>query len=67
VTGNNRIGVSEEIAGIVAKNGGDARRKVESVDDLEQFEIRVLLTISYEGKKKMEEELKKAFVDCEVV
>ena len=67
VKGENRIGVSEEVAGIVAHNGGDARSKSEKVDNKERFVIRILCTISYEGKKKLEETLKQKYGDCLVV
>jgi GTP pyrophosphokinase len=67
VNGENRIGVSKDVASIVSKNGGDARSKVERVDEQERFVIRILLTVGYEGKKKIEEELRRKYPDCVVV
>jgi GTP diphosphokinase / guanosine-3',5'-bis(diphosphate) 3'-diphosphatase len=65
--GNNAIGVSEEVARIVGQNGGDVRSKVEKVDRDEKFTIRMLLLVDYQGKKKIEEELKQRFPSCVVV
>ena len=67
IEGQNEIGISEIVAGIVGKNGGDVRSKVEKVDEEENFMIRVLITVDYQGKKKIEEELKKRFPSCVVV
>ncbi len=67
VKGPNAVGVSEEIAGIIAKNGGDSRNNVEWVDKDEKFTIRVLVVVSSVGKRKIEEELKKKFPSCIVV
>lgn len=64
--GLNSIGVSEEVAKIIAKYRGDTRNKVEWVKG-ENFTIRALLTVDYQGKKKIEEELKKRFSNCVVV
>lgn len=68
VEGNNGIGVSEKIAGIIARNRGDQRSKVEKVDENEKFMIRVLITVDYQGKKNIEKELREQnFLSCEVV
>ncbi|HSV94718.1 MAG TPA: HD domain-containing protein [Spirochaetia bacterium] len=67
IEGSNSIGISEEVAGIIGRNGGDVRSKVEKVDRNEQFVIRMLLAIDYQGKKKIEEELKQRFPSCVVV
>lgn len=67
IKGKNQIGVSKDIAEIVSKCGGDVRNKVEKVDSNEKFIIRMLLTVGYEGKKKIEQELKKKYKDCVVV
>lgn len=66
VEGLNSIGVSEDVAKIIAKYRGDTRNKVEWVKG-EKFTIRALLTVDYQGKKKIEEELKKRFPNCIVV
>jgi len=67
VRGSNSIGVSEEISRIIKQNGGDARSKVERVDQNENFMVRVLITVGYAGKKKIEEELKEKYPECVVV
>jgi guanosine-3',5'-bis(diphosphate) 3'-pyrophosphohydrolase len=67
IEGPNHIGISEEVAGIIGRNGGDARSKVERVGKDERFMIRVLLAVDYQGKKKIEEELRKKFPSCVVV
>jgi Cu2+-containing amine oxidase len=67
IEGANSIGISEEVAGIVARNGGDVRSKMEKVDRNERFTIRMLLAIDYQGKKKIEEELGTRFPSCVVV
>lgn len=67
IEGPNSIGVSEEIAGIIGHNGGDARSKVERVGKDERFMVRVLLIIDYQGKKRIEEELRRKFPSCIVV
>ncbi|HOX96562.1 MAG TPA: HD domain-containing protein [Candidatus Woesebacteria bacterium] len=68
VQGRNRIGVSEEIAGIIAKHKGDERSKVEKVNREENFMIRVLITVDYQGKKEIERELReRKFTSCMVV
>jgi len=67
IEGPNSIGISEEVAGIIGRNGGDARNRVEWVDKNEKFTIRVLLAVDYQGKKKIEEELRKRFPNCLVV
>ncbi len=67
VEGENSIGVSEEVARIIGKNGGDQRSKVEKVEKDEKFSIRVLLVVGYQGKKKIEEELRARFESCVVV
>jgi guanosine-3',5'-bis(diphosphate) 3'-pyrophosphohydrolase len=67
ITGDNEIGVSKEVAGIVAKHGADTRSKVERVDIHNRFVIRILMTVGYQGKKKMEEELRRKYRECIVV
>lgn len=67
IEGENSIGVSEEVARIIGRNGGDQRSKVEKVEKGEKFTIRVLLTVGYQGKKKIEEELTARFTNCLVV
>ncbi len=67
IEGPNAIGVSEEVAGIIGRNGGDVRSKVEKVGNDERFTIRMLLAVDYQGKKKIEEEMKKRFPSCVVV
>lgn len=67
VEGANEIGVSEEVARIIAENNGDTRNKVEWVGQNERFTIRALLTVDNQGKKRIEEELKKRFPSCVVV
>ncbi|KKS67767.1 MAG: hypothetical protein UV37_C0002G0071 [Candidatus Collierbacteria bacterium GW2011_GWA1_42_60] len=58
VEGPNSIGVSEQVAGIISRNGGDVRSKVEKVGKNERFTIRMLLAVDYQGKKKIEEEMR---------
>lgn len=67
IEGPNSIGVSEEVAGIIGRNGGDVRSKVEKVGKDERFSIRMLLAVDYQGKKKIEEEMKLRFPSCVVV
>jgi len=67
IEGPNSIGVSEEVAGIIGRNGGDVRSKVEKVGKDERFIIRMLLAVDYQGKKKIEEEMKQRFPNCVVV
>lgn len=67
IEGENAIGISEEVAGIVSRNGGDVRSKMEKVDRNERFMIRMLLAIDYQGKKKIEEELREKYPSCVVV
>ncbi len=67
IRGINEIGISKDLAQIVNRFGGDVRSKVEKVDDRDKFVVRVLLTIGYEAKKKMEFELKEKFPDCVVI
>ena len=67
IEGPNHIGISEEVAGIIGRNGGDARSKVERVGRDERFMIRVLMAVDYQGKKKIEEELKRKYPSCVVV
>lgn len=67
IKGTNKIGVSTELAQLVSRFGGDARNKVEKVDDQERFTVRILLTIGYEAKKKMEHAMKEKYPDCLVV
>jgi GTP pyrophosphokinase len=67
VRGKNSIGVSEKVARIIGENGGDARSKVEKVEDDETFYIRVLLIAGESEKRVIEEMLKESFDDCEVV
>lgn len=67
IKGPNKVGVSEQVAGIIARNGGDSRNNVEWVDKDEMFTIRVLVVVGEIGKKKIEEELRKKFQDCVVV
>lgn len=67
IAGQNSIGISEEVAGIIGRNGGDVRSKVEKVGKDERFMIRMLLAIDYQGKKRIEEELRKRFPGCVVV
>lgn len=67
IRGENEIGISKTVASVVTKHGGDARTKVERVDEEDRFVIRILMTVSYEGKKKIEEELRRKYRDCVVV
>jgi len=68
VKGKNSIGVSEKITRIITKNRGDKRSTYEKVDSDENFVIRVLLTVDYQGKKNIERELgEQGFADCEIV
>lgn len=67
IKGENKIGISKELAQMVSHFGGDARSKVEKVDEQERFTVRILLTIGYEGKKKLELALKEKYADCLVV
>ena len=67
ISGKNQIGVSKDLVETISKYGGDVRAKVEKVDDQEVFVIRVLLTVSYEGKKCIEQELRKKYQECIVV
>lgn len=67
IKGTNKIGVSTELAQLVSRFGGDARNKVEKVDDQERFTVRILLTIGYEAKKKLEHAMKEKYPDCLVV
>jgi len=67
IEGPNSIGVSEQVAAIIGRNGGDVRSKVEKVGKDERFTIRMLLAVDYQGKKKIEEELKKKYPSCVVV
>lgn len=67
IEGPNSIGVSEQVAGIISRNGGDVRSKVEKVNKEERFTIRMLLAVDYRGKKKIEEEMKMRFSSCEVI
>lgn len=67
IEGPNYIGISEEVAAIIGRNGGDARSKVERVGKDERFSIRVLMAVDYQGKKKIEEELRKKYPNCVVV
>lgn len=67
IEGVNAIGISEEVAGIIGRNGGDVRSKYEKVNKDEKFVIRMLLAIDYRGKKRIEEELKLRFPNCVVV
>lgn len=67
VIGSNHIGVSSEIAEIVAKNGGDTRIKIERVNKEERFLVRVVMTVSQEGKRKIKEEIENKFGDCVVI
>jgi GTP diphosphokinase / guanosine-3',5'-bis(diphosphate) 3'-diphosphatase len=67
IEGPNSIGISEEVAGIIGRNGGDVRSKMEKVGRDERFVIRMLLAVDYQGKKKIEEEMRKRFPNCVVV
>jgi hypothetical protein len=67
IEGPNSIGVSEQVAGIIGRNGGDVRSKVEKVGKDERFTIRMLLAVDYQGKKRIEEELKQKYPSCVVV
>jgi Cu2+-containing amine oxidase len=67
IEGPNSIGISEEVAGIIGRNGGDVRSKMEKVGRDERFVIRMLLSVDYQGKKKIEEEMRKRFPSCMVV
>ena len=67
IEGVNAIGISEEVAGIIGRNGGDVRSKYEKVNKDERFVIRMLLAIDYRGKKRIEEELRTRFPNCVVV
>jgi len=67
VRGKNRIGVSELLARIIAKSGGDVRRRMEVVEENERYEMRVLMEVSYEGKKKIEQEVADNFDEWEMV
>jgi hypothetical protein len=66
IDGKNSIGISKEVADIIMKYHADTKNKVEWVSG-DRFTIRALLTVDYQGKKKIEEELKKRFPGCEVV
>jgi len=66
VKGENEIGVSENLARIIARNGGDVRRRVETVDEQERYEMRVLMIVGYEGKKKIEQEVGESFIEWEI-
>jgi len=67
VRGENQIGVSEKLARIIAKYGGDVRRRVEIVDEQERYEMRVMITASYDARKKIEKEVAKNFGEWELV
>lgn len=67
IEGPNSIGVSEEVARIITRNGGDVRSKVEKVSRDERFIIRMLLAVDYQGKKQIEEELRQIYPSCVVV
>lgn len=66
IEGLNSIGISEEVAEIIVRNGADTRNKVEWVKD-ESFAIRALLMVDHRGKKRIEEELRKRFPSCVIV
>lgn len=67
VRGENKIGISKDVAEVVAKHGGDGRNNVEKVNKDEQVEIRMLIIVDYQGKRRIEEELKRNYSDCVVV
>lgn len=67
IAGRNCIGISQEVAYIIAKNGGDSRTKVERVENDETFLIRVLMVVSPEEKKVIADELRCRFGNCVVV
>lgn len=67
ITGENTLGVASEVAAILAKNKADSRNVVERVFENNRFLVRILMKVDYKGKKKIEEELKKKYVECTVV
>ena len=67
VSGKNYIGISQEVAFVIAKNGGDTRTKLEKVSKEEMFIIRILMVASKENKKLIETELKERFDQCIIV
>ena len=67
VRGENEIGVSEKLARIIASSGGDVRRRVETVNEKERYEMRVLMIVGYKGKKNIEQEVASSFGEWEIV
>lgn len=67
VTGKNYIGVSSEIAEIVARNGGDTRMKIEQVTKDERFLVRIIMVVDKEGKDRIAQEINNKFGGCVVV
>ena len=67
ITGENAIGVENDVAAILAKYKADGRYVTERVFVDDKFLIRILLRVDYKGKKKIEEELKKKYGECVVV
>lgn len=67
IIGNNYIGVSGEIAAIVAQNGGDTRIKIERVDRNERFMVRIITVVDKEGKRKIKEQIESKFGECLIV
>jgi (p)ppGpp synthase/HD superfamily hydrolase len=67
VTGNNRIGVSQEIAEIVADNGGDTRLKIERVGKEERFLVRIIMVVDEKGKQKIREQVETKFGSCLII
>lgn len=67
IKGENEVGIAEDVARTMAKYGGDGKTWTERVDETNRFVIRVLMVVGYQGKKKIEEELRKRYADCVVV
>lgn len=67
ISGDNRIGISKDVSQIIAENGGDVKNRVEKVDGNEKFMIRILVSVDYRGKKKIEEEIRKRYPESLVV
>lgn len=67
IKGQNKIGISQTVAMIILKNGGDAMAKVERVGADGNFSIRILMQIKEKNKGEMTKELLNNFDNCEVV
>lgn len=67
ITGENEIGVENDVSAVLAKHKADARNVTERVFQDDRFLIRILMKVDYKGKKKIEEELKKKYAECVVV